>query len=126
MVFRSATLSIVTILGLCLGTFAWGHHSPMLYDRDKIVVLEGYVSDEMDGFPHWQIKVRMDGKDYNVDLGNEYILREAGLHEDGRDFRIGDPIKVEGYLPVNPNVIRIVPLRIYLNGKVYNMKNQEF
>lgn len=126
MVFRNAILSAVTILGLCLGTIASAHHSPMLYHEDVVAVVEGFVSDEMDGFPHWQIKVRMDGKDFNVDLGSEYILRKAGLHEDGREFQIGDPIKIEGFLPVNHNVNRILPLRIHLKGKVYNMKNQEF
>lgn len=126
MIIRSAILSVTLMLALGLNDVTPAHHSPTVYNRDELVVLEGFVSDEMDGFPHWQIKVRMEGKDYNVDLGSEYILREAGLREDGRDFRIGDQIKVEGYLPANPTIVRIVPLRIHLKGKVYELKNHEF
>jgi hypothetical protein len=122
----SAVLAVIAVLSAALAGAASAHHSPTLFNRDKIVILEGFVSDEMDGFPHWQIKVRMAGKDYNVDLGSEYILREAGLHEDGRDFRIGDTIKVEGFLPANPSIIRILPIRIHIHDRTYELKTHEF
>jgi hypothetical protein len=97
------------------------HHSPMLYDESKLIVLEGFVSNEMTGYPHWEIRVRANGEDWKVETGYKYILERAGLSGEGREFTIGRKITVMGYLPVNPDVRRLHTTRIILDGKSYDL-----
>ncbi len=95
---------------------AHAHHGYMRWDEDNPVAIEGWVSNEMDGFPHWEIDVRVDGVDWEVDLGDQFQLQKAGLRKDGGDFTIGREIRVEGLRPVDRSVLRVLPNKIILDG----------
>ena len=95
---------------------AAAHHGFMQWDYENPVFIEGWVSKGLDGFPHWEIWVRVDGKDWEVDVGDQFVLQKAGLSGDGKEFRMRREIRVEGYRPVDKSVLRILPRRIIFEG----------
>lgn len=98
---------------------AAAHHGVIYYDTSKIVTIEGFVSEVMEGFPHWEINVRSEGIEWTLDLDSDIVLKRAGLKPDGSDFTIGRKIKVEGYQVKDPDWYHMAPVRIHLDGKVY-------
>lgn len=107
---------------LIAGTAARAHHGPMPWDRSEIVVLDGIVVQEMDGFPHWEISLRVDGVDWSVDVGDNFTLERAGLAPDGSDFSIGRRVIIEGYRPLDPAWHRLLPQRIIIDGTTYDIR----
>ncbi len=108
-----------------VATPAIAHHGYMRWDEDNPITLEGWVSKEMDGFPHWEIHVRVDGIDWEVDLGDQWQLEKAGLRKDGANFTIGKEIRVEGIRPIDRKVLRLLPRTIVLEGEeTYTMNVQ--
>lgn len=95
---------------------AFAHHGYMRWDRDNPVDMEGWISKELDGFPHWEIWIRVDGEDWEVDVGDQFILKKAGFSEDGKEFALRRQIRVEGWRPVDRTVRRLLPFRITLDG----------
>ena len=89
----------------------------MRWDEDNPVVIEGWISKEMDGFPHWEIHVRVDGVDWEIDVGDKWQLEKAGLRGDGGNFSIGREILIEGIRPVDRKILRLLPRRIVLDGE---------
>ncbi len=102
---------------LAIALPARAHHGYMRWDEDNPIAIEGWVSKEMDGFPHWEIHVRVDGVDWEVDLGDQWQLRKAGLREDGGNFSVGRKIVVEGIRPIDRKILRMLPRRIVLDGE---------
>ncbi len=101
------------------GMNAKAHHGLMIWDRENPIKLEGLISEEMDGFPHWEVEIRVDGQDWVIDLGSDFDLERAGLNPDGREFTIGAKIAVEGYRPKNSNTRLIRPKKITLGTKTF-------
>lgn len=106
---------------------AGAHHGLMLWDEENLVVIEGFVAEELDGFPHWEIEVRVneDSDDWVIDMGDDFIMERAGLNKDGREFTIGKPIKVEGYQPKDSDTHLLRPVRITMDGIVYQFPNSD-
>lgn len=101
------------------------HHGYMRWDEDNPVVIEGWISKEMDGFPHWEIHVRVDGVDWEVDLGDQWQLEKAGLRKDGGNFSMRRKIRVEGIRPIDRKILRLLPRTIVLDGEeTYKMNVQ--
>ena len=100
-------------------TSALAHHGLMIWDRDNPVTLKGLVSSEMDGFPHWEAKIRVDSEDWVIDLGSDFDLERAGLSTDGREFTIGAAIEVTGYRPKDSDTRLLRPKSITLDGTTY-------
>ena len=98
---------------------AFAHHGLMIWDTENPITIEGIVSAEMDGFPHWEVSIRVDGKDWIVDLGSDFDLERAGLSSDGREFTIGSKIIVTGYRTKSTDVRLMRPATITLDGKLY-------
>lgn len=117
MVDRRAFLGVLGFLGAAaLAGRAAAHHGYMAWDTENPIVLDGWISKEMDGFPHWEIRVRVDGEDWAVDIGDKFTLQKAGFNDKGKDFRMRRKIRVEGVRPVDRSILRILPSRITLEG----------
>ncbi|MEX2520653.1 MAG: hypothetical protein WD969_15120 [Paracoccaceae bacterium] len=105
-----------SLLGLfgaaLLGRAAGAHHGYMQWDFENPIVLEGWVSKEMDGFPHWEFWMRVDSQDWEVDVGDQFTLKKAGLSESGNEFAMRRTLRVDGARPVDRSIFRILPTRI--------------
>ncbi|MEM7499062.1 MAG: DUF6152 family protein [Pseudomonadota bacterium] len=118
---RAAAGAGIAALLAAGGTLA--HHGFVSYDTENPIMIEGFVSEEMDGFPHWEINVRSEGQDWTVDVGNDFTLQRAGLASNGSDFQIGREIRIEGYRVTDPGWYHIAPFRITLDGdKVHDIE----
>ena len=73
-------------LAAAAATPAAAHHGYMRWDRENPIVIEGWISKELDGFPHWEIWVRVESQDWEVDVGDQFQLERAGLA--GMDRRV--------------------------------------
>ncbi len=91
---------------------ARAHHGYMVWDTENPVALEGWISKELDGFPHWEIWMRVEGEDWEVDVGDQFTLKKAGLSEDGKEFKMRRELRIDGLRPVDRSVLRILPRRI--------------
>ena len=111
----------VALLAIAAAAPGAAHHGLMLWDEENLVTIEGFVSQELDGFPHWEIQVRVDddSDDWLIDLGDNFTMERAGLHEDGREFSIGAAIKVEGFRPRDSETRLLRPARITIGGTVH-------
>jgi hypothetical protein len=100
---------------------ASAHHGLMLWS-DEVTTIEGFVSETMDGFPHWEISVRTpDGQDWDVDVGSDFEMGRAGMGPE--DLPIGTEVKVEGNLPEDePDARLLRPVRIIAGSKVYEFR----
>lgn len=96
---------------------AAAHHGYMAWDTENPITLEGWISNEMDGFPHWEFWMRVDGEDWSVDIGDQFALKKAGLNENGSDFKLRRVVKVEGLRPVDRSVLRVLPSVITFEGE---------
>ena len=95
---------------------ARAHHGYMRWDEENPIAIEGWISKEMDGFPHWEIDVRVAGVDWEVDVGDPWALKKAGLKDDGSDFTVGREVRVEGLRPMEKNILRILPRKVIFDG----------
>jgi hypothetical protein len=102
-------------LAAAIAVPAGAHHGYMRWDTENPIVLSGWISKELDGFPHWEIDIRIDGVDWEVDVGDQFVLQKAGFKQGGKEFAFGRKITVEGIRPVDPKILRILPSRITLD-----------
>jgi hypothetical protein len=100
---------------------AMAHHGLMIWS-DEVTTIEGFVSAEMDGFPHWEISVRTpDGRDWDIDVGSDFEMGRAGLKPE--DLPVSTEVRVEGNLPADePDATLLRPLRIIVGDKVYEFR----
>lgn len=110
--------AMLGILGAsALAGRAAAHHGYMAWDTDNPIVLEGWISKAMDGFPHWEFWMRVDGDDWSVDVGDQFQLKRAGFSSSGSEFRARRQVRVWGVRPVDKSVLRILPSRIQLDDE---------
>ena len=97
------------------------HHGLQLWS-DEVTTIEGFVSAEMDGFPHWEISVRTpDGEDWDIDVGSDFEMERAGMKPE--DLPIGTEVRVEGNRPQDePDARLLRPLKIIAGDKVYEFR----
>ena len=125
MLTRRTFTKFATIAPAAIATPVLAHHGYMRWDEDNPVAIEGWISKEMDGFPHWEIHVRVDGEDWEVDLGDQFQLKKAGLSQTGKEFAMRRKIRVEGIRPIDRKVLRLLPRTIVLDGEeTYTMNVQ--
>ena len=100
---------------------AAAHHGLMLW-AEEVTAIEGFVSAEMDGFPHWEISVRTpDGRDWDIDVGSDFEMGRAGMKP--QNLPVGTAVQVEGNLPKDhPDATLLRPLRIIAGDKVYEFR----
>lgn len=100
---------------------ALAHHGLMIWS-EQVTTIEGFVSAEMDGFPHWEISVRTpDGQDWAVDVGSDFEMDRAGMKAE--DLTIGTKVRVEGNLPKdNPDARLLRPLKVIAGDRVYEFR----
>lgn len=116
---RLAFLPLIALLLAPVAALA--HHGLMLWQEDVVTTIEGFVSEEMDGFPHWEIRVRTpDGEDWTIDVGSDFEMDEAGL--DPASLQIGTEVTVEGNRPRDSDSLLLRPLRIIVGDKVYEFR----
>ncbi|MEL6267697.1 MAG: DUF6152 family protein [Pseudomonadota bacterium] len=111
-----------TVLGALAATLAAparAHHSVILYDMEAMITLEGFVSKELDGFPHWEVEMRVEGQDWQVDLQDGFAMREAGMDPDGAVFTLGRKLTVEGHPARDRDYRRVLPKRLTIDGRTY-------
>ena len=120
----SRRTALFAALAAGLSTAARAHHGLMIWDKETLVMLTGIVTEPMDGFPHWEIEVRVDGVDWVIDLGSDFDMERAGLHTDGREFSIGAEVIVEGYRPKGSDARLIRPRRVTVGGTTYEFKTE--
>ena len=100
---------------------ALAHHGLMLWQDDVVTTVEGFISEEMDGFPHWEIRVRTpDGKDWAVDVGSDFEMERAGLK--ASDLPIGTTVTVEGNRPREGDALLLRPLRVIIGDEIYEFR----
>lgn len=113
--------TLLTLALLVAPVAAFGHHGLMLWQDDVVTTIEGFLSEDMDGFPHWEISVRTpDGNDWEVDIGSEFEMDKAGLKAE--DLTIGTEVRVEGNRPRESDALLLRPLRIFVGDKVYEFR----
>jgi hypothetical protein len=112
---------LLTLALLAAPVVAMAHHGLMLW-AEEVTSIEGFVSAEMDGFPHWEISVRTaDGRDWEVDVGSDFEMGRAGMKPE--DLPIGTEVRVEGNLPQDePDATLLRPLRIIAGDRVYEFR----
>ena len=100
---------------------ATAHHGLMIW-ADEVTTIEGFVSAEMDGFPHWEISVRTpDGRDWAIDVGSDFEMGRAGMRPE--DLAVGTGVRVEGNLPKDdPEATLLRPLRIIAGDEIYEFR----
>lgn len=110
---------LLSCLALAAGGQAIAHHGLMLWDKDKVVTVSGLVSKPMDGYPHWEIEIRVDGQDWVIDLGSDFDMERAGLNPDGSDLPVGTDVTVEGYRPRDSDARLLRPRKITVGKKTF-------
>lgn len=111
----------VLLLALLLAPAALAHHGLMLWQEDVVTTIQGFVSEDMDGFPHWEISVRTpDGNDWEVDVGSEFEMDRAGMKAE--DLPVGTKVIVEGNRPRESDALLLRPLRIIVGDKVFEFR----
>lgn len=116
---RLAFLPLLALLFLPVAALA--HHGLMLWQDDVVTTIEGFVSEEMDGFPHWEISVRTpDGQDWHIDVGSDFEMNQAGLKPE--ELTVGTRVTVEGNRPRDSDALLLRPLRIIAGDKVYEFR----
>ena len=119
MVRRLFLLPLLALMAAPAGALA--HHGLMLWQDDVVTTIEGFVSEEMDGFPHWEISVRTaDGNDWEIDVGSEFEMDRAGLK--AADLPVGTKVIVEGNRPRDSEAFLLRPLRVIVVDKVYEFR----
>ena len=115
-------LSFLPLIALLLAPVAaLAHHGLMLWQDDVVTTIEGFVSDEMDGFPHWEISVRTpDGQDWAIDIGSDFEMQKAGVAPE--DLPVGTEVTVEGNRPRDSEALLLRPLRVIVGDKVYEFR----
>lgn len=114
---KLARRSFITGAAALIAGRAAAHHGYMAWDYDNPITLEGWISNPMDGFPHWEFWMRVDGEDWSVDIGDQFTLQKAGFQKDGKEFTRNRQVRVEGYRPVDQKVLRILPTSIQLDDE---------
>lgn len=115
---RSAFLALALSLA---PVAAPAHHGLMLWQDDVVTTIEGFISEEFDGFPHWEISVRTpDGNDWEVDVGSDFEMDRAGLK--GEDLPVGTKVTVEGNRPRDSEALLLRPLRVIVGDEVYEFR----
>ncbi len=112
---------LVALALLAVPGGATAHHGLMIW-AEEVTEIEGFVSSEMDGFPHWEISVRTpDGRDWDIDVGSDFEMDRAGMKPE--DLPIGTKVRVEGNLPKNnPEATLLRPLRVIAGDEVYEFR----
>lgn len=106
---------------LMIPVTALAHHGLMVWQDDVVTTVEGFVSAEMDGFPHWEINVRTpEGEEWTIDVGSEFEMDKAGMKAE--DLPIGTKVKVEGNLPRDSDSLLLRPLRVITKNKTYEFR----
>lgn len=115
-------LGLLAFVALLMApVMALAHHGLMIWDDDEVTSIEGFVSGEMDGFPHWEINVRTpEGEEWTVDVGSEFEMNKAGVKAE--DLPIGTKVKVEGNRPRDSDSLLLRPLRIITRGETYEFR----
>ena len=115
---RSAFLALALSLAP-VGALA--HHGLMLWQDDVLTTIDGFISEEMDGFPHWEISVRTpDGRDWAIDVGSDFEMGRAGVTPE--DLPVGTKVTVEGNRPRDSEALLLRPLRVIAGDKVYEFR----
>ncbi|MEM7547553.1 MAG: hypothetical protein AAF367_18655 [Pseudomonadota bacterium] len=116
------TFSLTALSGL-IAAPVLAHHGYMRWDTENPIALSGWISKELDGFPHWEIDIRVDGVDWEVDVGDQFVLKKAGFKQGGKEFALRRELTVEGLRPLDKKVLRILPSRItFANGDTYELE----
>ena len=116
----------ITLIFAFAAAPAKAHHGLSLWDEENPITLEGFVSETMDGFPHWEIRIRVEGVDWIVHLGNEFYMEAAGMKGDGSDLNIGDRIKIEAWRSLTAGEREVRPLKIYTDDAVYDFSKHRW
>lgn len=113
---------LLALPAAALAARAGAHHGLAYWDESRVVRLEGFVSEPLDGFPHWEFGMRdTAGVDWEVDVTNDFQLEIAGLAKDGSDFRIGRPVAVEAHPSGVEGEKLVKALRIEFEGVVHDL-----
>ena len=118
---RRQALSLLASALIAAPVPGLAHHGLMLWQDDVVTTIEGFISEEMDGFPHWEISVRTPkGEDWKVDVGSDFELERAGLK--ASDLPVGTEVRVEGNRPRDADSLLLRPLRIMIGEKTYEFR----
>lgn len=119
-------LFLIILLATLAGPVAaLAHHGLTMWDETKIWKVDGFISHELTGFPHWEIKVRdADGNDWRIDLGNGFEMERAGMNKDGSGLGIGTKVHVEGVRPRDSDTRLIRPSKIIAGDKEFDFKDK--
>jgi len=112
---------LLLLTALMMPVAALAHHGLMIWDEDEVTTIEGFISAEMDGFPHWEINVRTpEGEEWTIDVGSEFEMGKAGMKAE--DLTIGTKVKVEGNRPRDSESLLLRPLRVITRDKTYEFR----
>ncbi len=92
-------------VALWVATPLFGHHSTSIYHTDRLMTIEGVVTQYEWKNPHTYIQIETTDSDgtrlTNIEAGSISWLRPLGLAPDS--FQIGDPVTVRVYPPARQN-----------------------
>ncbi len=98
-------LRLALALSLVLaGTAAPAHHG-VFFTRDELVRITGTVVKPLTGNPHFEIWVQDGDTRWEVDLGNPFRMKRAGLAWNGSDMPVGRTITIDGFPSVEGTML---------------------
>ena len=91
-------LGLLALAGCLLPVFAWGHHSRVNFDLQKVVEIEGVVARWQYRNPHAFLHLDVAGEDgsterWVVELGSIVNLKQIDMHRD--TLSVGDRVTVQ-------------------------------
>lgn len=111
----------IALAAIALPAFA--HHGIVWTDRKPISVT-GEIVSEMSGNPHFEVSIQAGDERWDVDLGNTYRLKKAGLGWDGGALKLGTEITVDG-LPAADEGLRLIRARtIWIDGEAHRLYDE--
>lgn len=98
---------------------AFAHHGWGSYDSTKVIVIDGKVLESAYEFPHGEVIMSFEGKNWTVTLAPPSRMQSRGLSRE--DIAVGATIKAEGY----PSTVRENEMRaerVTVSGRVVEMR----
>lgn len=111
----------LVLAGLALPALA--HHGIIWTDKEPVSIT-GEIVSELSGNPHFEVSIQVGDERWDVDLGNTYRLKKAGLGWDGGALKVGTEITVDG-LPAADEDLHLIRARtIWIGGEPHRLYDE--
>lgn len=121
MIVRKLIGGFATALVLAISTSAVAHHG-WSWAEDEQIEMTGTIQSISFAPPHPSLVVEIDGKVWDVELGNPNQTQRAGFVEG--EAEIGDEVVILGHRSLDESKLVIKAVRITIDGQNYDLYPQ--